>query len=69
MANTASLSSLPQTTLEDRFSALEAKFAALEKKYDELCQKTFTLTENSSGESTKIAVPLVVNSTSTKKGK
>ena len=61
MAKAAS-NSLPQTTLEEMFSALEAKFAALEKKYHDLHEKTFTLTETSSGESTENAVPKVYSS-------
>ena len=59
----AALDSLPQSTLEEKFSALETKFAALEKKYQGLHERTFTLTENSTGESTEVAIPEVSHST------
>ena len=58
------LDSLPQSTLEEKFSALEARFGALEKKYHDLHERTFTLTENSTGESTEVAIPKVSHNTS-----
>lgn len=60
----AALDSLPQSTLEEKFSALEARFGALEKKYHDLHERTFTLTENSTGESTEVAIPKVSHRTS-----
>lgn len=54
-----SLADLPQTTLEEKFAALEAKFASLEKRYNDLHEKAFTLTENSTGKVTEIAVAQV----------
>ncbi len=65
MAQTA-LDSLPQSPLEEKFSALEAKFAALEKKYHDLHERIFTLTETSTGESSEVATPKVSHCTGNK---
>lgn len=64
MAKATSINSLPQSTLEEKFSALEAKFAALEKNYHDLHEKALTSTENSTSESTANAVPQVFITTS-----
>lgn len=63
----AALDGLSQSPLEEKFSALEARFAALEKKYHDLHERTFTLTENSTGQSSEVAIPKVSHSIGNKK--
>lgn len=59
MTEAASLNGVSQTTLEAKISALEAKVALLGKNNHEVHEKTFTLTENSIGRGTEIAIAQV----------
>ena len=63
MVEAASMNGLPQTALEERFSALEAKFAALEKKYHDLQEKVPVTTESSTDKSTETSADLVYTTT------
>ena len=61
------LDSLPQSTLEEKFSALEIRFAALEKAcHHHLPEIASTVTDKSIDESTEVAVPKVCHCTSNK---
>jgi hypothetical protein len=49
------MANLVEKTLEDKLAALEAKIAILEKRHNELHQRVFTVTENSSGNANEVA--------------